>query len=135
MYPFVRSFIFTVCLFLSVSVVAIGDVVNMTQEIMLSEDEAISLKLIMNRENLLKEMSRAVDGLDALNKAAGWVVQGPTKIVVRWNKSLIDGWRKANNAMDRLATDATCKEIRMNLIDIGPNQVFWENMESISSCN
>lgn len=114
-----------------------SEILDGRQDISFSLDEARVLQQIMVREEILRQMSAAVAGLEALNALAGKVLTGPVKLAVQWNKVLIAGWKKANGHLAKIADDATCKDINAMYIDSDPatpNYRFWSNLRATMGC-
>ena len=114
-----------------------ADPIDISQEVTFSKDEAMVLKAILEREELLRKMSASVDGLEAINSLLSITIRGPVKIFFKWNKVLIKTWKKANERLYAIASSETCKDINLMYVDASPgsaNFVFWSNLRATMGC-
>ena len=115
---------------------AVAEFFEVGHEIELSDAELTTLKLIMNREATLRDMTKAVKGFEALNTALSQA-GGPAKIIMNWNKGYIEAWKSANSAMEKIAAQVTCNEINTEIVTAvpgSPNEIFWKNLASTAGC-
>jgi hypothetical protein len=105
------------------------------QESVLSEDEAKTLKSIINGDKFISHMAGSVEGLDALQRVLG-KISGPASLAVTWNDHLIDGYRKANRQLAVIHKEATCATIDVRRSGaFGDNQDFWEHLWQARGCD
>jgi hypothetical protein len=106
-----------------------------TTDVVLSTDEQRTLKLIMNSDQALVVAANANIGLEILNKIISEGAVGPVKLAVQWNSALIKGWRKANEAMVKIAKPVTCGNINTEIVEDTPAREFWEHLYDARGCN
>jgi chromosome segregation ATPase len=106
-----------------------------TTDVVLSKDEQQTLKLIMNSDQALQVAAKANIGLEILNKVISEGAVGPVKLAVQRNAALIKGWRKANEAMVKIAKPVTCGNINTEIIEDTPARAFWEHLYDARGCN
>jgi hypothetical protein len=114
-----------------------SEIADLSQEVEFSVEEARVLKGIVQREAILRDLAASVVGLEALNTVASMVIRGPVKVAFEWNKGLIEGWKKANGHIGKIARSETCKDINLMWVDAtssSENYRFWSNLKEVQGC-
>jgi hypothetical protein len=94
-----------------------------------SEDIAL-LKKIASDDQFIRGLARAGDTAEALAKALGYVVPGPGELLVKWDQTLIAGWRKSNKALDTFNKYDTCQSIIARSLDTKAIYFFQQLYEA-----
>jgi len=113
------------------------DILEGSQQVELSAEEAQVLQQIILRESVLRELTAAVTGLEAVNEIADLVLKGPVELAIVWNKALIAGWKAANSNLANIARLRTCEQIALMEVEAdagSPNSMFWSNLRITSGC-
>lgn len=103
-------------------------------EIILSADEAATLRYILSNDEMLRGLGNAGLGMAWINKMLSFATPGPVKLVLKWNQALIEGWRKQNEALVNIAKAKNCEAIDFVLIDITENREFFESLYESRGC-
>jgi DNA repair exonuclease SbcCD ATPase subunit len=105
--------------------------------VVLTEEEAVTLKSILENDRMLQGLGNAGVGLGWINDfLSKYVKGGPAiSIVLKWNDALIKQWRDANTKLASIAKAKNCEDLRFVLIENSKNESFFERLYNARGCD
>jgi hypothetical protein len=123
----------------SIIVLAVSMLPSMAQSasttVELSQEEAMFVRSILLRDELLRELPKAQKSLSALNTLLKAAPTGPVKIALAWNQAAIKTWRLANKKLDEIGKATICDELQMRTEAGTTNIPFFEQLFESRGCS
>jgi hypothetical protein len=105
-----------------------------TKEYNLTVDGVKLLQRIASKDQLIRDLPKGVAAFAALNQLFS-KVPGPTKLVVKWNEGLIEGWKTANKHLATIGKSATCLDLTVYIDGDPADAQFFKDLSKIRGCD